>query len=61
MRWQQHSVVFGSIEMAISSVHHTRLRQDDSALGLEIRDDELMAFGWLDGLGRILRNQCLRN
>src|SRR5947208_497106 len=48
VRWKQHHVVPGGIEMSISSINHACLWQGDSTFGFEVRNHELMLFPLFD-------------
>src|SRR5882724_13513874 len=44
VRWQQHDVVLRLTQLAVCAIHHTRMCQRDSALGLEIRNQEFLTI-----------------
>ena len=45
MRRQEHGVVARGVQMTVGSIDDTHLRHRHAALGVEIGDRELMAFG----------------
>jgi hypothetical protein len=55
LRGEQHRVIFRRVQLAIRAVDNSRLWQDHSAFGVEIRDREFVAFRF--GYARILREQ----
>ena len=57
---QEYCVIPGGIQMAVGSVNNPRLGKSDAALGMKVRNDELMAFAGIRFLRGVFSIQGLR-